>query len=96
MLMADNTDQSDIIEFLSKPSTHDGRSVERIETHSAVVFIVGDRAYKLDHAVSFPFLDFSTRERRGDFCRRGVKFNQRTAQRSISRRCRLPAITHRD
>ena len=77
--MADNTDQSDIIEFLGKLSTHDGRPVERIETHSAVVFLVGDRAYKLKRAASFPFLDFSTCERRGDFCRREVEFNQRTA-----------------
>ncbi|MBG06223.1 MAG: hypothetical protein CMM59_19355 [Rhodospirillaceae bacterium] len=79
MRMADNTDQSDIIEFLGKLSTHDGRPVERIETHSAVVFLVGDRAYKLKRAASFPFLDFSTCERRGDFCRREVEFNQRTA-----------------
>jgi len=77
--MTDAYDQNDIIDFLGDPSTHGGLPVERIDTHSAVVFLVGDRAYKLKRAVAFPFLDFSTCERRGDFCRREIELNRRTA-----------------
>ena len=49
------------------------------ETHSAAVFFVGDRAYKLKKAVDRGFLDFSTRERRLAACEREVELNRRLA-----------------
>jgi aminoglycoside phosphotransferase family enzyme/predicted kinase len=49
------------------------------ETHSAVVFLVGDHAYKLKKPVDLGFLDFSTRERRLNACRREVELNRRLA-----------------
>jgi hypothetical protein len=39
------------------------------ETHSGVVFLLGDRAYKLKKPVNLGFLDFSTRELRDEACR---------------------------
>ncbi|MGA7324489.1 MAG: AAA family ATPase [Rhodomicrobium sp.] len=36
----------------------------RIETHAAVVFLAGDRAYKLKRAVKLPYLDFTALEKR--------------------------------
>ena len=72
-------DQSEVIAFLGNPETHGGHTVERIDTHSAAVFLAGDRAWKPKRAVAFPFLDFSTPERRGKFCRKEVELNQRTA-----------------
>ncbi|HEX2300591.1 MAG TPA: gluconate kinase, partial [Pseudonocardiaceae bacterium] len=49
------------------------------ETHIGVVFLVGDRAYKLKKPVRTAFLDFSTRERRLATCRREVELNRRLA-----------------
>lgn len=46
-------DQTDVVEFLAAPSTHGTETVERIDTHSAGVFLAGDRAYKLKRAVRF-------------------------------------------
>jgi uncharacterized protein len=47
------------------------------ETHSAVVFFVGDHAYKLKKPVDLGFLDFSSRPKRLEACRREVKLNRR-------------------
>jgi aminoglycoside phosphotransferase family enzyme/predicted kinase len=47
------------------------------ETHSGVVVLVGDRAYKLKKPVNLGFLDFSTRERRAEACRRETRLNRR-------------------
>ena len=44
-------DQSAVVEFLSQPSTHGGAVVERAETHASMVFLAGQRAYKLKRAV---------------------------------------------
>jgi len=49
------------------------------ETHSAVVFFVGDRAYKLKKPVNLGFLDFSTPEARAAACQREAELNRRFA-----------------
>ncbi len=72
-------DQAAIIDFLGAPSTHDGAPVERIETHTAIVFLAGQRAWKLKRAVRFDYLDFSTRARRRAMCEAEVHLNRRTA-----------------
>ncbi len=48
-----------------------------METHSAVVVFVGDRAYKVKKPVDLGFLDFSTREARERACHREVALNRR-------------------
>jgi aminoglycoside phosphotransferase family enzyme/predicted kinase len=53
--------------------------VELAETHSAVVFFVGERAYKLKKPVRFDFLDFSTPELREQALRRELSLNRRIA-----------------
>jgi aminoglycoside phosphotransferase family enzyme/predicted kinase len=87
-------DQSDVVAFLSSPSTHAGANVERIDTHSAIVFLAGQRAYKLKRAVRFDYLDFSTRERRRAMCDAEVRLNRRTAP-GLYRRV-LPISRERD
>jgi uncharacterized protein len=77
--MAD--DQRDVIEFLGRPSSY-GAAVERVEvveTHVSIVFLAGDRAYKLKRAVRYPYLDFSTVERRRLACEAELALNRRTA-----------------
>ncbi len=49
------------------------------ETPSAVVFFVGDRAYKLKKPVDLGFLDFSTPAARERACRRETELNRRFA-----------------
>ena len=61
-------DQSAAVAFLSDPSTHGGNPVEVVETHGAYVFLAGDRAVKMKRAVWFPYMDFSTLEKRRAAC----------------------------
>src|ERR1700694_818189 len=74
-------DQRDVIDFLSRPSSY-GAAVERvkkIETHASLVFLAGDRAYKLKRAVKYPYLDFSTAALRREACETELALNRRTA-----------------
>jgi hypothetical protein len=72
-------DQSAVIDFLAAPATHGGESVKRIDTHSAVVFLAGTRAWKLKRAVRYDYLDFATIEMRRLACEGEVRLNRRTA-----------------
>ncbi|MFI7680433.1 AAA family ATPase [Actinophytocola sp. NPDC049390] len=49
------------------------------ETHIGVVFLVGERVYKLKKPVDLGFLDFGTRARRLAACQREVVLNRRLA-----------------
>ncbi|MEV4702933.1 AAA family ATPase [Actinoplanes sp. NPDC049316] len=49
------------------------------ETHAAVLFFVGDRAYKLKKPVDLGFLDFRDRADREAVCHREVALNRRLA-----------------
>jgi len=49
------------------------------ETHSAVVFFDGGRAYKLEKPVDLGFLDFRARADREAACHREVELNRRLA-----------------
>ncbi|CAJ1499293.1 AAA family ATPase [[Mycobacterium] kokjensenii] len=49
------------------------------ETHSGVVVLVGDRAYKAKKPVQTDFLDFRTVEQRAQACAREVRLNSRLA-----------------
>ena len=49
------------------------------ETHSAVVFFAGDRAYKLKKQVALGFLDFTSQRARAAACRRETELNRRFA-----------------
>ena len=74
-------DQRATIAFLSDPSSYGPsiNQVERHETHISFVFLAGERAYKLKRAVKYPYLDFSTVERRRQTCEAELRLNRRTA-----------------
>lgn len=64
-------DQSALFAALADPAIHGlppGESVTRIDTHGAAVFLAGPFAYKVKRAVFFPFMDFSTLEKRRAAC----------------------------
>lgn len=55
------------------------RPPECIETHMSWVFLNGSRVLKLKKPVRYPFLDFSTIERREHYCREELRLNARLA-----------------
>lgn len=72
-------DQASVVAFLSSPITHGGAAVERIDTHASIVFLAGQRAWKLKRAVRYDYLDYSTADQRRTMCEAEVRINRRTA-----------------
>src|SRR5215472_7312223 len=74
--MNDDADgQAEVLAFLANPATYGGAAVRRIDTHAASVFLAGERALKIKRAVRFPFLDFSTLEKRKRACEAELAVN---------------------
>ena len=73
--------QAEVVAFLGDPSSYPTKPdrVERFETHGALVFLAGDEAWKIKRAVRFPYMDFSTLEKRKAVCLREVEINRRFA-----------------
>jgi len=74
-------DQRDATAFLKDPSSY-GPGVDRvevIETHASLIFIAGERVFKLKRAVAYPYLDFSTVDLRRRACEAELTLNRRTA-----------------
>jgi len=74
--MTESENQEPVLVLLGDPATHHGAAVERIDTHAAAVFLAGDRAFKVKRAVRFPFLDFSTAEKRKAACEAELAVNR--------------------
>jgi aminoglycoside phosphotransferase family enzyme len=72
---------ADKVALLSRPGAyaHPVGEVILRETHMSYVFLADDRVYKLKKPVRFPYLDFSTVERREAACRAEVSLNRRLA-----------------
>jgi hypothetical protein len=66
-------------EFLASPAAHGGAATRRIDTHTAVVVLAGDRAWKLRRPVDYGWLDYSSRARRRECARLEVELNAATA-----------------
>jgi aminoglycoside phosphotransferase family enzyme len=64
--------------YLHKPT-----EVELRQTHISYVFIAGARVYKVKKNVKFPFLDYSTLDKRRHFCAEEVRLNRRLAPKHI-------------
>ena len=79
--MSNSDAQAEVVAFLSEPRSYGSgvQSIERYETHGAIVFLAGDRAYKLKRAVKFPYMDYSTVEQRRLMCMREFSINRRMA-----------------
>lgn len=79
--------QREVIAFLSDPSNHaqlaqgapGAARVDIIETHGALVFLVGDEALKIKRAIKLAYLDFSTLAHREAVCRRELEINRPNA-----------------
>jgi len=71
-----------VIQALQRPEAypHEAQHIELVETHISCVFIAGPRTYKLKKAVNFGFLDFSSLEKRRQYCHQEVRLNRRLAE----------------
>lgn len=73
-------DQDEVFAFLADPATYGiSEPVARIDTHGAAVFLAGPNVYKVKRAVFFPFMDFSTLQKRRAACENEIAVNQRNA-----------------
>jgi aminoglycoside phosphotransferase family enzyme/predicted kinase len=54
-------------------------NAEVLETHSAIVLLAGDRAYKFKKPVDLGFLDFRSAQTRQHVCQRELELNRRLA-----------------
>jgi len=74
-------DQTEVTDFLSRGSSYGlaDEAPQRIDTHISLVFLIGDRVFKLKRAVRFSFLDYSSVAARERYCRAELALNRRTA-----------------
>src|SRR5262245_38919945 len=86
--------QAEVFAFLGAPATHGimfaDEEVKRIDTHAAVVFLAGHQAFKVKRRVRFPYLDFSTTEKRKAACEAELAVNRAFAPQLY---CRVLPIT---
>jgi uncharacterized protein len=69
-------DQSRVFAFLARGENYGcAEPVRRVDTHGAAVFLAGEDVYKVKRAVRFPFMDFSTLEKRRAACEAEVAIN---------------------
>jgi aminoglycoside phosphotransferase family enzyme/predicted kinase len=71
--------QDSVRKLLSDPATFGGAEIRRIDTHGACVFLAGDRVIKIKRAVRYPFLDYSTLDKREAACRAELEVNRNFA-----------------
>ncbi len=71
--------QDAVIAFLSDPRRLGGGPIEIVETHGSMVFMTGDRAFKLKKAVRYSYLDYSTPQLRQAACAKELSINARFA-----------------
>jgi len=73
--------EQEVVAFLSNGATYGlpRAKVSRVETHCSIIFLVGNKAYKLKRPIAFSALDYSTIDRRGAACRAELELNRRTA-----------------
>lgn len=71
----------ELIQALQDPSRfdHEVSDIRWQETHISWVVLTGSYAYKIKKPMDFGFLDFSTLQRRKDFCEEEIRLNRRLA-----------------
>ncbi|WEK43222.1 MAG: AAA family ATPase [Candidatus Sphingomonas colombiensis] len=77
---SDHDNETDVPGWLQSGKAFANRGlVKRIDTHAAIVFLSGDRAWKMKRPVSLGYLDFSTPARRKAALNTELRLNRRTA-----------------
>ena len=78
----DTKDQTTILSVLNNPDfyPHPVRTIQVEETHISTVFLTGDFVYKVKKPVDFGFLDYTTLEKRLQYCKQEVLLNKRLSE----------------
>ena len=74
--------QEAVFKLLADPATYGlaaGTPITRHQTHAAIVFLAGERGFKVKRAVRYPFLDFSTLNKRKAACEAELTINRKFA-----------------
>jgi aminoglycoside phosphotransferase family enzyme/predicted kinase len=74
--MSDDAERQEEVFALLAGDAPDGGAVRRVDTHAAAVFLGPERVLKVKRAVRFPFLDFSTLDRRRQACEAELDVNR--------------------
>lgn len=76
-----NTEIDQLIEALKKPKNypHSITRITLIETHISWVFLTGEYVYKIKKPINLGFLDFSSLEKRHQYCDLELALNKRLA-----------------
>ncbi len=53
------------------------KKIDLVQTHISLIFLTGERVYKIKKPVNFGFLDFTTLEKRKFYCQQEVDLNRR-------------------
>ncbi|MGB9092239.1 MAG: AAA family ATPase [Pseudomonas farsensis] len=71
-----------LISALQNPALfpHPVAGFQLIETHISWVLLTGEYAYKIKKPMNFGFLDFTSLDQRGHFCREELRLNQRLTE----------------
>ncbi|KAA2213428.1 bifunctional aminoglycoside phosphotransferase/ATP-binding protein [Teichococcus oryzae] len=77
--MPDTEPQHAVIDFLRRPGILGPGTPELVETHASIVFLSGDRAFKLKRAVRYSYLDYGTPDKRRAACEAELFINRRFA-----------------
>lgn len=80
--MAEPDDKSGagLAQWLASGDAFDGSEpVQRIDTHAASIYLVGESAWKIKRPVNLGYLDFSTPDKRRTALEAELKLNRRTA-----------------
>jgi len=74
------TEQGAVFAFLADPATHGAVTpVNRIDTHGAAVFLADGDAYKVKRSIRYPYMDFSSLEKRKAACEAEITINRDNA-----------------
>ncbi len=72
-------EQKPVIDYLGTHLRATNGSLKVITTHVSVIFLSGNKAYKMKRAVKFPFLDFQNLAARREACEKEIEINCLTA-----------------
>ena len=89
--------QGAVFQLLGNPASFGlpaAAKIARHQTHAAIVFLSGDRVLKVKRAVQYPFLDFSSLEKRKAACEAELVINRKFAPQLYCRR--VPITRERD
>jgi uncharacterized protein len=71
--------QDAVLRFLANPDVHGVAEIRRFDTHASVVLLAGNLAIKIKRAIRFPYLDYSTLEKRRAACNAELEINRKFA-----------------